>query len=105
MHVCVYVYIAVCVNTYVTKKAGLDVKQSQPLAQDLPQPIPSRDTQYVTERWQLLSHGNHVDGYLCMAYNYPYSECATWMGGLSQSHDSQTTTNPHNPLYVLHRWY
>ena len=24
---------------------------------------------------------------------------------LMLSHDSQTTTNPHNPLYVLHRWY
>ena len=24
---------------------------------------------------------------------------------LPLSHDSQTTTNPHNPLYVLHRWY
>ena len=24
---------------------------------------------------------------------------------LPLSHDSWTTTNPHNPLYVLHRWY
>ena len=24
---------------------------------------------------------------------------------LPLSHDSRTTTNPHNPLYVLHRWY
>ena len=24
---------------------------------------------------------------------------------LPLSHNSRTTTNPHNPLYVLHRWY
>ena len=24
---------------------------------------------------------------------------------LPLSHDNRTTTNPHNPLYVLHRWY
>ena len=32
-----------------------------------------------------------------------------WLAGatsaLPLSHDSRTTTNPHNPLYVLHMWY
>ena len=35
----------------------------------------------------------------------PRTPLAWATSALPLSHDSQTTTNPHNPLYVLHRWY
>ena len=35
----------------------------------------------------------------------PRTPLAWAASALPLSHDSQTTTNPHNPLYILHRWY
>ena len=32
-------------------------------------------------------------------------EPACAVSALPLSYNNQTTTNPHNPLYVLHRWY
>ena len=38
----------------------------------------------------------------CWGSNTGHLACAA--SALPLSHDSQTTTNPHNPLYILHRW-
>ena len=35
----------------------------------------------------------------------PRTPLAWAASALPLSHDSQTTTNPHNPLCILHRWY
>ena len=35
----------------------------------------------------------------------PLGHLACAASALPLSYDNRTTTSPHNPLYVLHRWY
>ena len=39
------------------------------------------------------------------AGSWPRTPLAWATSALPLSYDSRTTTNPHNPLYILHRWY
>ena len=64
-------------------------------------PVYNKGDQWIWMLWgEVKKAGSHREPGV-----KPKTPLAWAASALPLSHDSCTTTNPHNPLYVLHRWY
>ena len=57
-------------------------------------------TKLFNEPWNCSNHAVMV-----ISTKYFLQWGHLWLEPPVSCHDSRTTTRPHNPLYVLHRWY